>query len=272
MNMFFPIKPARLALAIALALAMAGCKTLSMGDVTGSIGGPGQTVPQSPEAQRAFAEQWGKRFEANPADKTAAMTYARALRATTQYNQAAAVLQTAVLKHPSDKDIAGAYGKALADAGRLQEAATVLAAAHAPERPNWSYLSAQGSVADQMGDHAQAQAFYIDALKIVPNEPSVMSNLGLSYALAKDLPLAETTMRAASADPRADARVRQNLALVLALQGKFKEAEDLSRRDLPPDQASANVMAIRKMIAQSNTWRDIQKLDTGKVVEKRRDG
>ena len=52
--------------------------------------------------------------------------------------------------------------------------------------------------------------------------------------------------------------MRQNLVLVLGLQGKFAEAEDLLRRDLSPEDASANIASIREMIAQSDTWRDIQ--------------
>jgi Tfp pilus assembly protein PilF len=158
-------------------------------------------------------------------------------------------------------EILGAYGKALADAGRLSEAAEVLKQAHTPDRPNWSILSAQGSVADQMGDHRAAQGFYREALKINPGEPSVLSNLGLSLALSKRLDEAEETLRQASAHPRADQRVRQNLALVLALQGKFTEAEMISARDVSPEQAAANVATIRQMISQSNAWREIQKGD-----------
>src|SRR6478735_2982598 len=78
-----------------------------------------------------------------------------------------------------DREVLGAYGKALADAGRLKEASTVLANAHTPERPNWSILSAQGSVADQLGDHKQAQNYYEAAIRMPRDEPSVMSNLGL---------------------------------------------------------------------------------------------
>jgi len=114
--------------------------------------------------------------------------------------------------------VLGAYGKALADAGRLKEASTVLANAHTPERPNWSILSAQGSVADQLGDHKQAQNYYKAAIRMRPDEPSVMSNLGLSYALNKQLPQAEETLRDAANNPKADMRIRQNLALVLALR------------------------------------------------------
>ncbi len=112
-----------------------------------------------------------------------------------------------------------------------------------------------------MGDHEQAQGFYEAALKIRPGDPMVLSNLGLSYALSRNLPRAERTLREAVAQPRADMRVRQNLALVLALEGKFPEAEEVSRRDLSPIDAAANVQTIRKMIAESNTWRDIRKVD-----------
>ena len=257
-----PVRRARV-LALALALALGGCKAGGLGDITGSING-GDRMPTSRESLKAYAEDQGKRFEASPGDKAAAMNYARALKALTQYNQAAAVLQTCLLRHANDKELIAAYGKALADAGRFQEAVPVLASAHTPERPNWSVYNTQGSVADQLGNHDQAQAFYHSALEIEPGEPTVLSNLGLSFALSKDLARAEQTLRQASDSPRADARVRQNLALVLALQGKFSEAETLSRKDLSAEEARANVTAIRQMIAQSNTWREIQKLDGGK--------
>ena len=119
-------------------------------------------------------------------------------------------------------------------------------------------MSVQGSVADRLADHERAQKFYRDALKIAPGEPSVLSNLGLSYALTKQLPLAEDALRQATANPGADARVRNNLALILALEGKFTEAEQVSRHDMSAQAASANVQAIRQMIAQSDSWRDLQ--------------
>ena len=246
----------------ALSLGLAACGKLA--DVTGSIGGTNAPLPQGRDALSSYADEWGRRFEAHPGDKASALNYARALRALERHAQAVAVLQGALIRNPTDMDVIGAYGKSLADAGRLQEAAETLARAHTPERPNWSILSAQGSVADQLGDHKQAQDFYQTALKIRPNEPSVLSNLGLSYALDKQLPLAEQALRGASDARGADMRVRQNLALVLALRGKFDEAETLLRRDLSPEDARGNVASIRDMIAQSNTWREIQKHDSAR--------
>lgn len=246
---------------IASFLALAGCRTA--GDVTGSINAPPVELPTTAEALQSFSDNWGKRYEAEPGNRTAVLAYARALRAQGRTAQAVAVLQGAVIKSPNDLELLGAFGKALADAGRLKDAADTLARAHTPERPSWSILSAQGSVADQMGDHVAAQGYYAAALKIMPGDPSVLSNLGLSYALSNQLPQAETTLRQAVASPQADKRVRQNFALVLALQGRFAEAEAISRRDLSPTEAASNVAAIRAMIAQSNTWRQIQKPGTG---------
>ncbi len=172
-----------------------------------------------------------------------------------------AVLQRLAAVHSKDMEILGAYGKALVDAGRLQEAADVLPQAHTPENPNWTILSAQGTVADQLGDHVKAQEYYMAALKIAPNQPDVLSNLGLSYALAKQLPLAEQTLERAAAQPGADGRVRQNLALVLALEGKFDQAQTVAQHDLQPLQAAENVAAIRQMVAQANPWNEIRALD-----------
>ena len=253
---------AALAFAVALGLTATGCDRPSLSDVTGSIGGQDR-LPQGDSELRQYAEEWGRRYDSNRNDKRTAMNYARALRMLSQHAQAVAVLQGLAVHYPKDMDVLGLYGKALADAGRLDEAAKVLANAHTPERPNWSILSAQGSVADQLGDHAQAQAYYAAALRIHPNDPGVLSNLGLSYALARDLTHAESTLRQAASQPTADMRVRQNLALVLALQGKFPEAEEISRHDLSAIDAASNVASIRRMISQSNTWRDIKKVDSG---------
>ncbi len=241
---------------LAAALCLGGCQSSSLQDVTGSIGGASES-----DIRRSAAEL-GRQYDRHPDDKAIALNYARALRGMTENAQAVAILQRLAIKFPRDVEVLGAYGKALADAGRSREAAEVLAHAHTPERPDWSVLSAQGSVADQLGDHEQAQAYYAAALKIVPAQPHVLSNLGLSYALSKKLPQAETALQQAAAQHDADKPVRQNLALVLALEGKFASAEEVARRDLDAKDAAANVAAIRRMIAQSNTWKRIQELDT----------
>jgi Flp pilus assembly protein TadD len=252
-------RPLRLtAFVLAALVGLSGCNKTSFSDVTGSIGASSSSLPKDEASLRQYSEEWGRRFDRNPSDRATAMTYARSLHALNQNAQAVAVLQGLAIQYPEDMKVLGAYGKALADAGQLKQAANVLQKAHTPERPDWSVLSTQGSIADQLGDHDGARGYYETALKIRPDEPSVLSNLGLSYALARNLPRAEETLRIAANQPGSDMRVRQNLALVLALQGKFGEAEELSRRDLSPADAAQNVASIRQMISQSDTWRDIQ--------------
>ncbi len=88
----------------------------------------------------------------------------------------------------------GEYGRALADNGRLQQALEVLSRAHTPDLPDWRILNAQGAIHDQLGNYKEARRYYQTALKIVPDEPSVLSNQGISYILSKDLTQAETIL------------------------------------------------------------------------------
>ncbi|MGO4283556.1 tetratricopeptide repeat protein [Bosea sp. TAB14] len=237
------------------ALALAGCQSRGgPGDITGSIGRSQPAQPRTASDWQAERDSWARRYDANPKDRDAAFYYARALRASEQHAQALAVLQNAVLVHQDDRELLGAYGRSLADNGRLREADEVLSRAHSPERPDWRILSAQGTVADQLGEHDRAQQLYQTALKLVPNEPTVMSNLGLSLALSRNLPEAERVLRQAAATPAADARVRQNLVLVLGLQGRFGEAETLARQDQSPAEAAAAIAYLKRSVSQQNSW------------------
>ena len=240
-----------------LAAGLGGCQTMS--DITGSLtsssssSSKAQAVPDDP--QRAV-EVYGDRYRANPKDAEAALGYGQALRATGQRAQAAAVLEQASLAHSGNKALLAAYGRALADNGNLQAAFDVLSRAHSPANPDWRILSVQGTALDKMGKHEEARRYYATALKIVPEEPSVLSNLGLSYMLTRELPQAEETLRRAHSNPRADGRVRQNLALVVGLQGRFTEAETIAKGDLPADEASANVAYLREMLSRKDSPRN----------------
>ncbi len=242
------------ALLAVAAVAIGGCQTTQSTETTGSL--PlASTDPPATDARRDV-DLYGQQYRANPTNRDVALHYAQALRATGQRAQAVAVLERASLENPYDKTVLGAYGRALAEAGDYDQALAVLDRAHSPDQPDWRILSAQGAVLDQMGRHADAQRYYLTALKIVPDEPSVLSNLGLSYALSKDLRSAEATLRRAAARHPIDPRVRQNLALVVGLQGRFADAEAIARADLPPDEAAANVAYLRQMLARRSDLRN----------------
>jgi Flp pilus assembly protein TadD len=236
------------AVIVVIAVAVAGCQTTQPVETTGSVT---LAPPDRPDADwRHDLDVYGQQYRANPSDPEVAARYAQALRATGQRAQAVAILEQAAMANPRNKVLLGEYGRALAEAGQYEQALEVLDRAHTPENPDWHILSAQGAVLDQMGRHEEAQRHYLTALKIVPDEPTVLSNLGLSYALSKDLKNAEATLRRAAAHLPVDPRVRQNLALVVGLQGRFDEAEAIARADLPPEEAAANVAYLKEMLAQ----------------------
>jgi Flp pilus assembly protein TadD len=241
---------------IALAVTMSGCATEPSSETTGSVtpvaAAPG---PRTEAEWRSEVDSLGERYRANPNDPEISMQYALALRGIGQRSQAVAVLEQASIRNPHDQAVLGAFGRALADVGNNEQALEVLNRAHTPEQPDWRILSVQGAVLDQMGRHPDARRHYASALKIAPNEPTVLSNLGLSYALSKDLPKAEETLRRAAAQPMAEPKVRQNLALVVGLQGRFEEAETIARGDLSPDEAAANVAYLRQMLLQQKDWK-----------------
>ena len=244
------------ALTAVLAAGLGGCQTMS--DVTGSLTSkPDSRTDVASDDPRRAVEVYGDRYHANPKDADAAVAYGQALRATGQRAQAAAVLEQATIAHPGNKTLLAAYGRALADNGNSQAAFDVLSRAHSPDNPDWSILSVQGTTLDKLGKHEEARRYYASALRIVPEEPSVLSNLGLSYMLTKELPKAEETLRRAYAGSRADARIRQNLALVVGLQGRFAEAESIVKADLPADEAAANVTYLREMLNRKDIPRAV---------------
>src|ERR1700694_2079117 len=244
---------ASVAVTAMLAAGLGGCQTMS--DITGSLTSKAEAGPSPDADPRRAAEVYGERYRANPRDAAAALTYGQALRATGQRGQAVAVLEQATIAHPGNKALLASYGRALADNGNFQQAFDVLTRAHSPDNPDWRILSVQGTALDHLGRHDDARRYYASALKIAPDEPSVLSNLGLSYVLSRDLPKAKVTLRRAYASRGADARVRQNLGLVIGLQGRFAEAEGVVKADLPPEQAAANVAYLKEMLSRKDNPR-----------------
>ena len=243
-----PRRIASTAVSAILALGLCSCQTVDTSDVTGSLGD--KTEASRSADPRRELELYHDRFRANPKDANAALKYGKALRVTGQRSQAVAVLEQATIAHPNEKALLAGYGRALADNGNFQQAFDVLSRAHSPDDPDWRILSVQGAALDQLGRHEEARQYYASALKIAPEEASVLSNLGLSYVLTKELPKAEETLRRADGRPDADPRVRQNLALVVGLQGRLAEAESIVKADRPPEEAAANVAQLRQLLSR----------------------
>ncbi|AGA65134.1 Flp pilus assembly protein TadD, contains TPR repeat [Liberibacter crescens BT-1] len=215
-----------------------------------------------------LAETIGRNYDRNRKNKDIGINYANILRMIGRDAQALAVMQQVAILHPQDRSVLAAYGKAQADAGQLEEAITTIDRAQTPDRPNWELMSAKGSILDQMGKHDEARKNYLDALEIAPNEPSILSNMAMSYLLTGNIKIAEEKLRAAASMPGADSRVRQNLAFVLGLQGRIDEAYKIARQELSPEDAEHNVNYLRSMLSQQKSWDKIKERDSRNVFKR----
>jgi Flp pilus assembly protein TadD len=248
-------------MALSSATMLAGCnKHASRMDPAGNI----STASTAPASFEAVAEL-GRKWEANPADVNKGLAYANALESIGKTEQQISVYAQLVQGNPDNAKLAGLYGRKLVAEGRSEEAIPVLERAAAGANPDWRVLSALGSAYDQQGLYQKARPHYQAALATDPQNLSVMNNLGMSYALEGNLKQAEATLRQADQLPRSksEPRIRQNLALVVGLQGRFEEASTLAREDLPPEQVEANMAYLQKMLSQPNTWQQISESGKG---------
>lgn len=218
-----------------------------------SMRSPDYSGLSATQTQQAVIEL-GNRYKANPRDTGTAIHFAAALRAAGQSGQAVAVLEQIMSFAGDDPNVRIAYAKALTANGKFDQALNVIEGTIHPDHPDWNALSVKGAILDQMGRNAEARDLYKQAQLIAPNEASLEANLGLSYAMTNDLQSAEQHLRAAVSMPTASSIIRQDLALVIGLQGRFDEARALYSRELPPQQVESNMAYIRALLTQQNRW------------------
>ncbi|HWB45841.1 MAG TPA: tetratricopeptide repeat protein [Hyphomicrobiaceae bacterium] len=239
------------AMAVAACLALGACaqqggEIASLSDETAAAAdlpgpGPGATPAKA-------AEYWGKAFAKNPRDSKIALNYARSLKAIGEKQRALAVLQEASIFHGTDRAINGEYGRLALDLDQISVAQKLLEAADDPTHPDWKIVSARGTALAKEGRYQDAIKFYERAIVLAPDQPSVLNNLALAYAMVGNADKAEPLLKRAAAVGGHDPRVSQNLALVLSLQGKYDEAKIAAARDATPEVAAANVDYVRKMV------------------------
>lgn len=222
--------------------------------------------PATP-AERAAADKldlmgqatfWVREFTITPGDREAAERAVAALRRINSQERAAEIAGQAVMQHRQSPALWADLGLSLTALGQGSNAALALREAIRLNPRDARLHSALGVALDQMNQPEQARASYAEALKLSPNDANVMTNLGLSYLMAGDLPKAEEILRRAATMPGAGATTRQNLSMVLGLQGKFDEAERLQLADLPPQMAAQNMAWMRAMTAERRSWDQVR--------------
>jgi len=143
---------------------------------------------------------------------------AQMLRLAGQYPEAIKHLSQLMMVASDDPRIIGEYGKTLAAMGRASDAVSFLTHAQEMQPADWTIASALGVAYDQVGDQANAKLAYEHALKIKPEEPSVLNNYALSRMLAKDPEAAsKLAARAERAGGNSDAKIARNIDMIRSL-------------------------------------------------------
>ena len=199
------------------------------------------------ELQKA-TEYWGKAYAKNPRDAPTAINYAKNLKALGEKQQALAVLQQTSVFHGTNRSLNAEYGRLALEFDQVSLAQKLLEQADDPANPDWRVISARGTALAKQGVYKDAIALYQRALTLAPNEASILNNMAMAHVALGEPEKAEPLLKRAAIAGGHGARVNQNLALTLGLQGKYDEAKVAAARDLPADKAAASVDYMRSIV------------------------
>jgi Flp pilus assembly protein TadD len=198
---------------------------------------------------------WLQELVKNSADTEAALEASTTLRRIGSFERAAEVAAIGLQSKGEEPRLWSALGLAFVAAGRNEDAIQALRKAIILTPRDPILHSSLGVAFDRIERSDLAKPEFEQALSLAPNDTSILTNFGLSLAMGGDLPRAETLLRRAADNPLAPPQSRQNLALVVGLQGRFEESERIASRDLPAEVAAENVAYLRRMLNGNETSR-----------------
>lgn len=207
------------------------------------------TPQQRAEAERleplARAAFWAREVDVDPKDGEARLKLARALRAMGKYPEAVSAAEQLLVMQPDNVEalLESARDRLANNEGFYAIEPAERAQTLAPR--DWRPVSLLAIAYEQTERDDDALAAHLKALSLAPDNPATLSNLGMYYASHGDPTRAEALLRQAVGEPGATALERQNLALVLGMEGRLGDSERLARRDLPPEVVDNNLSYLR---------------------------
>lgn len=181
-----------------------------------------------------------------------ALRTAEMLRGSGAYQEALQVLARAHRRYPDNSAITSAYGRLALLGGDDERAERLLQKAVAANPDDWQALSALGVLESRKGRQASAHAALGKANAISKGEAITLNNLAVSHLLAKhptvSIRLLRKALRSPSLKPAYARRIKRNLALALAVTGRFTEAEMLAGEHMPRNLKHARPAIIRRFL------------------------
>lgn len=170
-------------------------------------------------------------------------------------DKAVAHAELAVANDPNNADYRALLGQSYLLAGRFASASQALSDALTlnPEDGRVALNLALAKVAQ--GDWAGARTMLQTHADQIP-----ASDRGLAFALAGDPVAAVEILSPAARDAEATVKTRQNLALSLALAGRWKEASEIAAMDVAPDQLQARLNQWASFARPANAYDQVATL------------
>lgn len=184
---------------------------------------------------RAVANRVGSGVDDRAADRAADKATQALKRDKT--DEAIRYAETAVALMPGEGSYRALLGRAYLASGRFESARTALIDSLSLDGANGGAALNLSLAQIATGDWAGARAT-LDAHQ----DTIAVRDRGLALALAGDPEGAVTVLQAAVREPDADATTRQNLALALALAGRWAESKVVAAVDVAPGELNDRMM------------------------------
>ncbi|MBX2805262.1 MAG: hypothetical protein KTR19_04750 [Hyphomicrobiales bacterium] len=166
-----------------------------------------------------------------------AIQLARTLQHSGASGEALSVLRSAHARYPDDIALLSAYGYQAALMRQDALALRLLQRASDADPEDWRVFSAYAIVAERQGHKMEARQAFSRAREISGANTASLNNFGMFYLLEGQTSDAAAIFRQALISPQIDKDhiflVKRNLAVALAIQGEFEQAERLAGYSLP---------------------------------------
>jgi Flp pilus assembly protein TadD len=228
------------------------------------------TAEQRAEAERleplARAAFWAREVDNDQTDTEARLKLAKALRVLGKYEEAGENADQLLVMQPTNYEALLESARDRIGQNQGFYAIDPAQRAEALQPHDWRPVSLLAIGLEQSDRDSEALKAHQKALAMAPDNPATLSNLGMYYATHGDPTQAEPLLRRATEARGSGAPERQNLALVLGLEGRIDEAEQLQRQDLPPQTVSNNLAYLHAATdpapadgaANSRTWASVK--------------
>ncbi|MBB5708807.1 SPOR domain-containing protein [Sphingomonas xinjiangensis] len=187
---------------------------------------------------------------------------ARKALAKRQGDKAVHHAELAVANDPANGAYRALLGQAYLLAGRFASAAQALGDASALNPQDGAVALNLSLAKIAQGDWAGARATLSANAERIP-----ASDRGLAFALAGDPVTAVDILMPAARDASATAKTRQNLALAMALTGRWKEAAEIASMDMSPDQLQTRIAEWMQFARPTNAYDQVAALLNVRPVE-----